>query len=35
VADTTQEFADDVDELANKVIDAITQANELDERLNE
>ena len=35
VADTTYAFADDVDELAHGVIDAIPQANELGERLDD
>ncbi len=34
VADTTQTFADDVDDIASDFIDAITQANELDERID-
>lgn len=35
MADTTQDFADDVKDLASKVIDAISQANEIEELVDE
>jgi len=32
VTETTQAYADDLDHIARDVIDAISQANEIDER---
>ena len=34
VSETTQAYADDLDHIARDVIDAISQANEIDERTN-
>jgi hypothetical protein len=35
MSETTQTYADDIDDLANKVIDAISQASELAELTSE